>query len=226
MGIYCARKFYLYKHGNTVTSHDISHVKIVYRFSRHSNQIKVNTTKFIYFIYTFSCFFLFDDCGIIFSYVSAMVTDRHEVSILLDKLTIEMLRLMEDKIKCEIEIENITGSGNINLAKSRYISGQQSVSAVQLPTENSPDFDALATVERNENQYSIIMKKPNSSNELVNPIKWFGVLTSQNLHRAQEIFKNAITYIVRCVNIQNKLNNVCDNITYLRRVKAKLTPEE
>ncbi|GBP38900.1 Coiled-coil domain-containing protein 115 [Eumeta japonica] len=140
---------------------------------------------------------------------------------LLDKLTLKQLVLMEEKMRCELNIESSINSGSIHLAKSRYIMGHKSVSATQLPTENSPDFSASIICEtEDEDGVQQLKVSDNDAEDKVNPIKWFGVLVPQNLHRAQAIFHNAINYIVECVNVQKQLDDVIYNIHLLKRYKS------
>ncbi|KAJ9577148.1 hypothetical protein L9F63_006270, partial [Diploptera punctata] len=64
----------------------------------------------------------------------------------LDLLTINMFELMEEQIKCKMQMEELMKSSCLELAKSRYIMGNHNVSKLQLPTEDSEDVLALKTV--------------------------------------------------------------------------------
>ncbi|CAH0731919.1 unnamed protein product, partial [Brenthis ino] len=142
---------------------------------------------------------------------------------LLDKLVLRQLHLMEDKMCCELNIEKSINNGSIHLAKARYIMGQSSVSKERLPTESSPEFSALTvceTVEEdNIKQLKII---ENDDKSVANPIHWFGVLVPQNLHKAKNIFQNAVNFVVECVNIQLQLTETMKNIENLNKYKSSL----
>lgn len=158
--------------------------------------------------------------------------EKQEVCLLLDKLTLEMLRLMEDRVKCQINVQNATNNASIHLAKTRYIMGQSTISTVQLPTENTADFSALSTVETKPAEDSlhdsvILHNRPcDPEAGYVNPIRWFGILVPQNLYQAQNLFTNALNYIVESVNIQKQLDATYTAILKLKQLKLKLVPEE
>lgn len=136
---------------------------------------------------------------------------------LLDKIMLRQFHLMEDKMNYEVKIESSLNEGNIHLAKTRYIMGQNSVSTARLPTENSPDFAATficeSVEEDNVKQFILTESK---ANNVVNPLRWFGVLVPQNLHKAQSIFKGTINYVVECINVQLQIQENINNINILR----------
>ncbi|XP_041982590.1 coiled-coil domain-containing protein 115 isoform X2 [Aricia agestis] len=138
---------------------------------------------------------------------------------LLDKLTLTQLHLIEDKMRSELNLESSINNGSFHLAKSRYIMGQNSVSKEKLPTENTTEFSAsVKTVGKQENnitQLEIVDQKYDTSQ--INPVHWFGVLVPQNLHKAKELFNNAINYVVEAVNIQLQ---ILDNIKKIETLKA------
>ncbi|XP_059051636.1 coiled-coil domain-containing protein 115 [Achroia grisella] len=148
----------------------------------------------------------------------SMAVDVEVVSDLLDKLVLKQLHLMEEKMVYELKIESSINNGSINLAKSRYIMGQSSVSTARLPVENSPEFSALTscetTIEDGVQQLKVV---ENTDKSKVNPIRWFGVLVPQNLHKAQSIFQNAINFVVECVNVQLQLHENIKNIEALKK---------
>lgn len=148
------------------------------------------------------------------------VIDVDAVCDILDKLTLKQLRLMEEKMCCELNIETSIKNGCINLAKSRYIMGQASVSATQLPLENSNNFSATTVCESSYEDGLIQLRvAENDAPDIVNPLKWFGVLVPQNLHKAQSIFKNSINYVVECANIQSQLNYNMDKINVIKKYR-------
>lgn len=144
---------------------------------------------------------------------------------LLDKIILKQLHLMEEKLRCELNIESSINNGSIHLAKSRYIMGQSSVSTARLPTESSSDFSASTVCETAEEDGVKQLKVIESEAEnTVNPLHWFGVLVPQNMHKAQSIFQNTINYVVECVNvqlqIQTNLKNMGDLRSYISSVKS------
>ncbi|CAB3233531.1 unnamed protein product [Arctia plantaginis] len=136
---------------------------------------------------------------------------------LLDKIVLKQLHLMEEKMRCELNIESSINNGSIHLAKSRYIMGQSSVSTARLPTESSSDFSASTVCETAEEDGVTQLKVvENEAEDTVNPLRWFGVLVPQNMHKAQSIFQNAINYVVECVNVQLQIQTNLKNMEVLR----------
>lgn len=127
---------------------------------------------------------------------------------------------MEEKLRCELKIETSINNGSIHLAKSRYIMGQSSVSTARLPVENSPEFSA-STVCNSVDEDGVTQLKvtENNADNKVNPLRWFGVLVPQNLHKAQGIFQNTINFVVECVNVQLQLSHNMHNIEVLNNLK-------
>lgn len=130
---------------------------------------------------------------------------------------------MEEKMQCELNIQSSIKNGSIHLAKSRYIMGQSSVSITRLPTESSPDFEASTLCETTEeNDVKQLKVIENTGQNTVNPLRWFGVLVPQNLHKAQGIFQNTINFIVECANVQLQIVNNIRNIECLKQYKRLL----
>lgn len=75
-----------------------------------------------------------------------MKEDVLEICKELDDLMIHALDLMEEQIKCKLKLQDSVKSSCLNLAKARYIMGHNSISSLQLPTEESTEFAALRTV--------------------------------------------------------------------------------
>lgn len=141
---------------------------------------------------------------------------------LVDKLTIEMLDLIEQQVKCKINIENLVAHGQLQIAKTRYTQGTRTVSTSQLPTENSNEFKALSTVERVQNdigdlQFQLNVENVNKDEGYIDPIKWFGILVPQSLQLAKESFKKSIVYSCECANIQSSLWRTMSNILMLKK---------
>lgn len=137
-----------------------------------------------------------------------------------DKLLIEMLDLIEQSVLCKMNIEATTNSGQLHLAKSRYIQGPQTVSKSQLPTENSNDFHAIKTITRAEDEIADELQlnahKIDKENGFLDAIRWFGVLVPRSLQLAQEQFNYAVELVVESANIQSKLNKTIRYILLLR----------
>ena len=137
---------------------------------------------------------------------------------LLDKIIVKQLHLMEEKMRCELNIESCIKDGNFHLAKSRYIMGQSSVSTSRLPTEGSADFSASTVCESTEEdgvkQLKVI---ENDAENTVNPLRWFGVLVPQNMHKAKSIYQNCINFVVECVNVQLHLQSNTKLIAMLKQ---------
>lgn len=143
---------------------------------------------------------------------------------LLDKIIVKQLHLMEEKMHCELNIESSIKNGSIHLAKSRYIMGQSSVSTTRLPTESSSDFSASTKCETTEEDGLKLMKVvENEAENTVNPLRWFGVLVPQNMHKAQSIFQNAINFVVECVNVQIQLQS---NLKLIDMLKQYINSEK
>ncbi|XP_046993278.1 coiled-coil domain-containing protein 115 isoform X1 [Schistocerca americana] len=72
--------------------------------------------------------------------------DIEETCKKLDLLCIEELEIMEEYIRCKVELEKLMKAGFLNIAKARYIMGKTSVSSLQLPSEDASDVTALCKV--------------------------------------------------------------------------------
>uniref|UniRef100_A0A1B0D551 Vacuolar ATPase assembly protein VMA22 n=2 Tax=Phlebotomus papatasi TaxID=29031 RepID=A0A1B0D551_PHLPP len=154
------------------------------------------------------------------------MASKTDICELMDKLTIEVLDLMEDEVKQKIEIEKNSNSGQLLMAKARYIQGQRTVSASQLPTENSAEFNALATVStdspespRRASKVTLEQHPVDKENGFIDPIKWFGILVPQSLQLARNRFKKTIELAVDCTNTQLRLNRCMNQLEGLRQMK-------
>lgn len=108
--------------------------------------------------------------------------------------------------------------------------GQNNVSSIQLPTENSPEFSALTTVnlaidDFGLHQFNLESKNPDNEN-YINPIKWFGYLTPQNLSFAQNLYRQALQWIIQAANIQSRLKETCKHIHQLKQIKQHIVNKE
>ncbi|CAH1114329.1 unnamed protein product [Psylliodes chrysocephalus] len=152
--------------------------------------------------------------------------DLDKICETLDKLTLDALYLMQEEIDLKLNIENAMSGGEAHLAKSRYILGLTNVSALQLPTENSPEFSAGLKVEVDEallgrNVYNLREIKKTEDENVQEPLRWFGILVPQNLNFAQKMFRQALQWSVQAVNVQNQLRSVLQSISNLKEVKTK-----
>jgi len=134
----------------------------------------------------------------------------HEI---LDKLLIDSLTLTQRHINLKLELESLMHDGEDGLVRARYIMGRNSLSKLQLPSEDSNDVNAAAKVEFEEdsdvsaagiNERSLVMEKFDDLH--ANPIKWFGILVPASLHNAQDRFKRCLYKVVECVNVQKMLD--------------------
>lgn len=156
--------------------------------------------------------------------------DIDKICAILDKLTLDALLLIEEEIQTKLNIEDAMSSGETNLAKARYIMGQNKVSAIQLPTENSPEFTAPVKVYTSQDEklygesYEIHLTE--KTDNVHNPIKWFGILVPQTVTLAQKMFQQALQWAVKAVNIQNELNQTMDKINNLKEIKSQMLLNE
>lgn len=105
--------------------------------------------------------------------------------------------------------------------------GQNSVSNLQLPTENSPEFNALTIVHTNEDEFGVKhfdleSHKPDNETYL-NPSKWFGYLVPHDLQFAQNLYRQALQWLVQAANVQNRLRENCLQIKQLKALKQELS---
>lgn len=126
-------------------------------------------------------------------------------------------------MRCELNIETSIHNGSLHLAKSRYIMGQTSVSAAKLPVEGSAEFRASTVCEAlEEDGVKQLKVVENNTDNTSNPLRWFGVLVPQNLHRARNIFQSTINFVVECVNVQLQILDNMKNIETLNEYKKIL----
>ncbi|CAG9859450.1 unnamed protein product [Phyllotreta striolata] len=154
--------------------------------------------------------------------------DLDKICETLDKLTLDALFLVQEEIDLKLNVENAMSGGEAHLAKTRYIIGQNNVSALQLPTENSAEFSSVIKVEGSEsllgaNTYTLREIKKSEDETVQEPLRWFGFLVPQNLNFAQKMFRQALQWSVQAVNTQNQLQRVLHSISSLKEVKSNLT---
>ncbi|RZC40845.1 hypothetical protein BDFB_013348 [Asbolus verrucosus] len=154
------------------------------------------------------------------------MSDLNKICNVLDKLTLDALTLIEEEVQMKLNIENAMCGGEMHLAKSRYILGQNSVSSLQLPTENSPHFEATVTVHSEKDEligektrYLEVVKREDQ----IDPVRWFGYLVPQDLYHAQTMFRQALQWVIRATNLQMQLIETCGTIEQLKELKRKLS---
>lgn len=156
-----------------------------------------------------------------------MGCELEKICEVLDKLALDSLTLMEQHVQQKLEVEKSMCEGESHLAKSRYIMGRNSVSSLQLPSENGSEFEATAVVRREADDGSITdealdLEFKKKVEEGSDPVRWFGVLVPQNLHYAQAKFKQALLWAVKAANTQTQLRGVCYKIAQLEDLKNRL----
>lgn len=152
---------------------------------------------------------------------------REEICELIDKLTIDMFELIEEKIQCELKIENGTKEGQMHMAKTRFIKGSNYVSKSQLPTENGNFIEPLVTIsehkdELNANKLELELHTIDKENNFVDPLRWFGILVPESLQQARTKYQQCLHYVIECANTQLKLHNTLVNIKKLLNIKNNI----
>lgn len=147
---------------------------------------------------------------------SKMLSQHMELQ---DKLIIDLLDLIEQSVRCKLNIEQSNNDGNLLMAKARYCQGSQSVAESKLPTENSAEFQALRTVETANSDGQNFELKTNTvdkDNGFIDPIKWFGILVPRSLQQAQLSFIRSLEYVIEAANVHMKLQKTINNLLALR----------
>ena len=150
----------------------------------------------------------------------------------LDELALRILELMNQYIVCKVNIENYIKSGCIDLAKARYINGNRSISALQLPTEDATGIRAKFKVlpaevegKYNFHKYQSVDNLCSDEHSLSSsfnsidlnsteeksrkfpndPLKWFGFLVPQSLRQSKNTFEKCLEIVIENVNVQLEL---------------------
>uniref|UniRef100_A0A1I8PLX8 Vacuolar ATPase assembly protein VMA22 n=1 Tax=Stomoxys calcitrans TaxID=35570 RepID=A0A1I8PLX8_STOCA len=158
-----------------------------------------------------------------------MPTENSDVNNLLDSLYLELLHLIEQHTECRVKIERSNNSGQLLLAKTRYIQGSHAITLAQIPTENSEDFRALCCVETEKSETTVsgeskqlVRHKVDKAEGYVEPMQWFSALPPMTLRNAAVHFKNSVELVVESANIQNEILAIIDRIDRLKLVKKQL----
>ena len=89
----------------------------------------------------------------------------------LDELTLKQVDYLDETLSLMSKLENHLTCGFIDLAKSRYINGERTVSTMQIPGEES-DVEPTTTVIRDEENKLVISR----NKEANDPLKWLDFL--------------------------------------------------
>ena len=117
----------------------------------------------------------------------------------LDELTLKQVDLVDEQLVLMSKLSSLLTGGFIDMAKSRYINGEKTVSTTQIPGEDSI-IEAVTTVDRdNMNKLTVSRNK-----EVNDPIKWFGVLVPTSLKQSQQAFQKVVEIAVEIVNIRRE----------------------
>lgn len=145
---------------------------------------------------------------------------KDDLCVLMDKQYISLLELIEKNVANQVYLEKQMNSGNLLIAKTRYLKGQQTVSSNQLP---SSEFRALSTLERDSGHWSLEKKHPvDKETGFVDPSRWFGVLVPQSLQLAKDKFRNCLFLIVEGANIRATIQQTIRQLLQLRSLKGAL----
>lgn len=154
------------------------------------------------------------------------MTQASQINALIDSLYLDMLDLVEQQVKCQLNIENSVVGGQLLVAKTRYTLGTNSVTIAHLPTENTPEFNALATVSASSTAggdggpfaLELIRHDVDKAAAYPEPLHWFGILLPQSMLAAQRLFRKSVEYSVECANVRINLLTVIGNILKLKNL--------
>jgi len=132
----------------------------------------------------------------------------------LDDLTLLQVDQLDEQLNLMSQIESNLMSGFINLAKSRYINGERTVSTAQIPGEES-DVQPSTRVVRDANNKLEISKNEDGSDAL----KWFGVLVPMCLRQSQTHFRRVLEIAVDIVNVREEAAKSLKEFYHLAEVK-------
>lgn len=143
----------------------------------------------------------------------------------LDNLILRSLDLTEEKIVNTIQLENLVKDGHIEVAKSKYIQGRETIGMIRVPQDKTINtlFELETTMtEEQVPKFDIHMKKQEDI-ESCNPLKWFGVLVPQSLKTAQRKFQESIYLAAKIANITSELDNIILDFNSTKNKINKLT---
>lgn len=145
----------------------------------------------------------------------------------IDESLLRNLELMEEKIDITVQMEHVLRDGHIELAKARYIRGKDTISLSQVPADEDKVVSLFTLHTKLSDQggkivpyFDISLKKSNTdTTDILDPIKWFGVLVPQSLRIAQKRFQESLYLAARAANVQAEINSVIDKLQSLYFLK-------
>lgn len=148
--------------------------------------------------------------------------NKSEKLVLLDKLTLQMLDLIEQEVQLKVQIEKTVKEGEIQLSRTRYTQGSSSISVLQLPTEDSKEFKALQAVHETKDEIGnakLNLERHPVDKEagFIDPSKWFGLLLPMSFNQAKNQFVQGVNLSVESANVQIELANTMKNIETLKK---------
>lgn len=153
-----------------------------------------------------------------------MPSKKQAIGNLLDLLYLELLDLIEQYTTSRINIERSMNSGQLMLAKTRYLQGSQTISSVQIPTEYGNTFNALCVLKEQKNytkisgvEYSLMRRTVNKDKGFVEPMHWFTLLPPSSLRAASDHFKNCLELVLESAGVQRELLAVMEHIDRLKQ---------
>lgn len=133
----------------------------------------------------------------------------------LDELSLKQVDLVDEQLVLLSKMNNLLTNGFIDMAKSRYISGERTVSITQIPGEDS-EIEAVTTVNRGYDNKMTVSRNPDS----YDPIKWFGVLVPASLRQSQQAFQKALEMAVEIINTRREWQESIEEFKNLSTLKS------
>lgn len=115
----------------------------------------------------------------------------------LDELTLKQVDLLDEQLILMSKLGSVLTGAFIDLAKSRYIRGENSVSTMQIPGEESTVH--AATLVTRDSDCKLVISK---NQEVNDPIKWFGVLVPNSLKQSQKAFQKVLEIAIEIINVR------------------------
>jgi len=113
----------------------------------------------------------------------------------LNLLSLEILRLMDEYITLQKNLESRMNHGYLHLTKARYIMGEKHLSSTQIPY-NELTATTKSFRDSNDDGTTFRIGDENTKSGIQNitkrPINWFGLLTPQSLKSADVSFSKSI----------------------------------
>jgi len=135
----------------------------------------------------------------------------------LDDISVQTIQLMDDYCSTIGRFEHCLRDGCVNLAKSRYVMGNRSVSNLQLPATGP--YVARSTVVREGND-TIRLAHDQDGDD---PIRRFGVLVPGSLRTAQQGFCKCLESTIEAMAIKCELEKLREKFSTLKLLRGKMT---